>query len=91
MATFRWMGVPEAEAKIVKGMYKGMYVEEYRPERTRGEQLRCDGGSQKKTKGLGNVGTDRSTTTKPASVRKQLGTKNSKSRKRRQTGEEWLS
>ena len=32
----------------------------------------------------GNVGTDRTTTTKAASVRKQLGTKNSKSTEGRQ-------
>ena len=33
----------------------------------------------------GNLGTDRTTTTKAASVRKQLGTKNSKSNEGRQT------
>ena len=38
----------------------------------------------------GNLGTDRTTTTKAANVRKQLGTKNSES-KRGQTGEEWWS
>ena len=70
-------------------------VEEHRPERTRGEQLRGDGGPTdlKKTQGQGrehlcdtdmpvrngNSGNDRNTTTKVASVRKQLGSKNSKS------------
>ena len=70
-------------------------VEEHRPERTRGEQLRGDGGPAdlKKTQGQGrehlcdtgmpvrngNPGNDRTTTTKAASVRKQLGVKNSKS------------
>ena len=67
---------------------------------TRGEQLRGDGGPAdlKKTKeqdhehlcdtGMpvrnGNFGIDRTTTTKAASVRKQLGTKNSKSNEGRQ-------
>ena len=70
------------------------------PERTRGEQLWGDGGpvDLQKTKGQGhehlcdpgmsvrngNPGTDRTTTTKTASVRKQLGTKNSKSNAGRQ-------
>ena len=79
----------------------GKYVEEYRPERTRGEQLRGgDGGlaDLKMTEGQGhehlchtgmpvrngNLGTERTTTTKAASVRKQLGTKNSKSNEGRQ-------
>ena len=60
------------------------YVEEHRPERTPGEQLRGDGGPAdlKKTKGQGhehlcdtgmpvqngNLGNDRTTTTKAASV-----------------------
>ena len=76
------------------------YVEEYRPERKRGEQLRGDGGpvDLKKTKGQGhehlcyngmpvwsgNLGSDRTTTTKAASVSKQLGTKHSKSNEGRQ-------
>ena len=77
-----------------------LYVEEHRPERTRGEQLRGDGGAAdlKKTQGQGhellcdtgipirngNPGNDRTTTTKVASVRKQLDTKNSKSNEGRQ-------
>ena len=72
------------------------YVEEYRPERTRGEQLRemmADRRISTKTKEQGrehlpirngNLGTDQTTTTKAASVRKQLGTKNSKSNEGRQ-------
>ena len=40
---------------------------------------------------IGNHGTDRTTTTKAASVRKQLGTNNSKSNEGRQAGEEWWS
>ena len=67
------------------------YVEEYRPEGTRREQLRGDGrpADLKKARwqgfenlcdtGMlvrnGNPGNDRTTTTKVASVRKQLGTK----------------
>ena len=69
-------------------------VEEHRPERTRGKQLRGDGGpaALKKTQGQGRVhlcdtgmpvrngnpDNDRTTTTKVARVRKQLDTKNSK-------------
>ena len=66
------------------------------PQRTRGEQLRGDGGPAaglKKTNvqgrehlcdtGMparnGNIGNDRTTTTKAANVRRQLSTKNSKS------------
>ena len=76
------------------------YVEAYRSERTRVEQLMCVGGPAdlKKTKGQGrkhlcdtgmpvrnrNLGTDRTTTTKAAGMRKQLGTKNSKSNEGRQ-------
>ena len=76
------------------------YVEEYRPERTRGEQWTGDGrpADLKKTGGQGhehlchtgmpvrngNLGTNRTTTTKAASVRKQLGPKNSKSNEGRQ-------
>ncbi len=76
------------------------YVEEYRLERTRGEQWRGDGGPAdlKTTKGQGleclfdtgmpvwngNLGNDRTITTKAASVQKQLGTKNSKSNEGRQ-------
>ena len=83
-----------------KGRRRERYVEEYRPERTHGEELRGDGGPAdlKKTKGQGhehlcytgmpvrngNPGNDRTTTTKVASVRKQLGTKNSKSNEGRQ-------
>ena len=75
------------------GRRRERYVEEYSPERTRGEQLRGDGGpaNLKKTKveghehlchtGMpvrnGNLGTDRTATTKPASVRIQMDTKNS--------------
>ena len=68
------------------------YVEEHRLYRTRGEQLRGDDepADLQKTKGhehlcdtgipvqKGNLGNDRTTTTKAASMRKQLGTKNSK-------------
>ena len=84
-----------------------MCIEEHRPERTRGEQLRGDGGpvDLKKTQGQGrehlcdtgmpvrngNPGNDRTTTTKVASVRKQLGTKNSKSNDGIRTREEWWS
>ena len=73
------------------------YVEEYRPERTRGG---VDGGpaDYRKTEGQGhehvchtgmpvrngNVGADRITTTKAATVRKLLGTKYSKSNEGRQ-------
>ena len=71
------------------------YVEEYRPERTRGEQLMgvmADRRVSKKLKGKlmstcvtpaclqvrnENIGTDRTTPTKAASVQKQLGTKKS--------------
>ena len=82
------------------GRQRERYVEENWPERTRGEQLRGDGGPAdlKKTKvqyhehlyhtGMpvrnGNLDTDRTTTTKAASVRKQLGMKNSKSYEGRQ-------
>ena len=75
------------------------YVEKDRPERTRGEQLRGDGGpaDHKETEGQGhehlcdtgmpvrngNLGNGR-TTTKAASVRKQLDTKNCKSNEGRQ-------
>ena len=75
------------------------YVENYMPKRTRGEQLRgwWRTGESQKTKGQGhehfcdtgmsarngNFGTDRNTTTKASSVRKQLGTKNSKSKEGR--------
>ena len=71
------------------------YVEEHRPDRTGGEQLRGDDGPAdfKKTKGRGhenlcytgmvvrngNFGNDRTTTTKAASVRKHPGTKSIKS------------
>ena len=71
------------------------YVEEYKPKRTRGERLRVNGGAAalKKTKGQGhehlcytgmsvrnrNLVTVRTITTKAASMRKQLGTKDSKS------------
>ena len=70
-----------------------------RPERTRGEQLRGDGepADLKKTERQGhehlchtsmhvrngNLGSDRTTTTQAASVRKQLGPKNSKSNESR--------
>ena len=70
------------------------------PERTRGGHLRGDGGPAdlKKTQGQGhwhlcdtgmhvrngNPSNDRTTITKVASGRKQLGTKNSKSNKGRQ-------
>ncbi len=76
------------------------YVEEHRPDRTRGEQLRGDDGPAdfKKTKGRGhenlcytgmvvrngNFGNDRTKTTESTSARKQLGTKNSKSSEGRQ-------
>ena len=76
------------------------YAEEYMPERTRGEQLRGDGGpadlNKSKVHGHehlcdsgmpvrnGNLGTDRTTTTKATSVRKQLGTKYCKNNKGRQ-------
>ena len=76
------------------------YVEKYMPKRKLGEQLRGGGGpaNLKKTKGQGhehfcdtgmparngNFGTDRNTTTKASSVRKQLGTKNSTSKEGRQ-------
>ena len=84
----------------------GGYFEEYRPERTAsslgGNSLPAD---LKKTEGQGhehlchtgmsvrngNIGTARTTTTNAASVRKQLGPKNSKSNDRGQTGEEWWS
>ena len=65
-------------------MERERYVEEHRPERTRGEQLRGDGrpADFKKTQGQGhehlcdtgmpewnrNPGNDRTTTTKAASV-----------------------
>ena len=64
------------------------YFEEHRPERTRGEQLNgvktegqghehlCHTGMSARN---GNLGTDQTTTTKTAIVRKQLGPKNSKS------------
>ena len=80
------------------GRRRETYVEEYRPQQTRGEQLR-DGGPAvlKKTEGQvyeylchtstpvrnGNLGSDR-TTTQAASVQKQLGPKNSKSNESRQ-------
>ena len=73
------------------GRRRGRYVEAHMPERTRGEQLRAwwrSGGSPKdKSQGNehlcntgmpvrnGNLGNDRTTTTKAASVRKQLGRK----------------
>ena len=76
------------------------YAEEHMQERTRGEQLRGDGGPAdlKKTKGQGrellcdtgmpvrngNLSNDRTTTTKAAGVRKQLSTKNSKNNEGRQ-------
>ena len=79
-----------------------MYVEECRPERKHGEQLRgYDGPADlKQTEGQGhehlchtsmpvrngNLGSDRTTTT-TASVRKQLGPKNSKSNEGRQAKE----
>ena len=72
-----------------------MFAEEHKPERMRVDQMRGDGGPEdlKKTKGQGrehlcdtgipvrngNIDNDRTTTTKAASVRKQLGTENSKS------------
>ena len=74
------------------------YVEECRPERTRGEQLMADRRISKKTEGqglehlshtgmpvrIGNIGSDRTTTTKSANVRKQLGPSNSKINEGRQ-------
>ena len=67
------------------------YVEEHRPERTRGEQLRGDGGPADLNLcdiGMpvrnGNLSNDRTTTTKAASVRRKLDTKNSKSITRRE-------
>ena len=48
----------------------------------------CDTGMPVRN---GNSGNDRTTTTKAASVRKQLGTKNSKSNEGRCTREEWWS
>ena len=89
------------------GIRRERCVEEHRPERTRGEQLRGDGGPAdlKETQGQGrehvcdtgvtvrngNPGNDRTTTTKVANVRKQLGTKNSKSNEGIRTREEWWS
>ena len=77
------------------------YVEEHRPERTRGEHAveevmdrRISKIQKGKVMGTcvttgvtvrnGNLGNGRTTTTKAASVRKQLGTKNSKSDEGRQ-------
>ena len=59
------------------------YVEKYMPKRTRGEHF-CDTGVTGMPARNGNFGTDRNTTTKASSVRKQLGTKNSKSKEGRQ-------
>ena len=70
------------------------YVEEHRPERTRGDRavevVMTDRRIFKRLKVMstvcdtgmlvqkGNLGNERTTTTKAASIRKQLGTKNSK-------------
>ena len=76
------------------------YFEEHRPERTRGEQLKGVMADRRisETEGQGhehvchtgmpvrnrNLANDRTTTSKTASVRKQLGTKNSRSKEGRQ-------
>ena len=81
------------------GRRRETYVEEYRPQQTHGSSCAGDGGTAvlKKTEGQvyeylchtstpvrnGNLGSDR-TTTQAASVRKQLGPKNSKSNESRQ-------
>ena len=87
MTTLRWMGVPEAEVTMVEGTY----------EKTKARVLVGEGVSGEFEVNIGlrqgsvlspllfiaNLGNDR-TTTKTASVRKQLGTKHSKNNKHRQ-------
>ena len=91
MATLRWMGVPEAEVRMVEGTYEkttsrvvvaeGASEEFEVKTKGQGHEYLCDTGMPVRN---GNLANDRTTTTKAASVRKQLGTKKCKSNEGRQ-------